>query len=154
MFCSYHSQEGRHTQIIEDLEQSRVAVSEDNKLNRKVLKQNFRMIIKEEISQSQKDRIKRLKQRDSNTKFFHRFAYGRRTRNYIYFLDFKGRLSDDRAVKNEIIHFYRSFYLKVKTREATFLLWQGKSLPAGKNFMAEEAFSFGRNRRGCFLTSN
>lgn len=50
MFCSYHSQEGRHTQIIEDLEQSRVAVSEDNKLNRKVLKQNFRMIIKEEIS--------------------------------------------------------------------------------------------------------
>lgn len=66
-----------------------------------------------------------MKQRDSNTKFFHRFAYGRRTRNYIYFLDFKGRLSDDRAVKNEIIHFYRSFYLKVKTREATFLLWQG-----------------------------
>ena len=73
----------------------------------------WRGIRKEEQMWSQKSRVKWLKERDKNTKFFHCWVNGRRRMNFIREIDIDGRkVTKPIEVKEGIKDYFRNHFRK------------------------------------------
>ena len=67
----------------------------------------------EEISWRQKSKALFIKERDNNTRFFHRLANSHRRINQIRGVEVEGALYEDESeVTNPIVDFYRKLYQK------------------------------------------
>ena len=67
----------------------------------------------EEISWRQKSKALFIKERDNNTRFFHRLANSHRRTNQIRGVEVEGALYEDESkVTNPIVDFYRKLYQK------------------------------------------
>ncbi|KAK3184318.1 hypothetical protein Dsin_031604 [Dipteronia sinensis] len=68
----------------------------------------------EEQSWRQKSRVKRRKEGDKNSNFFHLIANDRRRRNFIDGISFNGVvLSDPSQVREEVLHFFKKHFENV-----------------------------------------
>ena len=72
------------------------------------------MLLKEEVQWKQKSRVKRIKEGDCNSKFFHKVATGRRSRKFIKSLiSERGEtLSNIEVIYEEIVNFFGKLYSK------------------------------------------
>ena len=67
----------------------------------------------EEISWRQKSKALFIKERDNNTRFFHRLANSHRRTNQIRGVEVEGALYEDESeVTNPMVDFYRKLYQK------------------------------------------
>ena len=74
------------------------------------------VLLKEEVHWRQSSRIKWIKEGDSNSKFFHRVANGRRKKKFIKSLVTEDgeNLSGSDDISEEILKFFRRLYTKPK----------------------------------------
>ncbi|RVW58950.1 Retrovirus-related Pol polyprotein from transposon RE1 [Vitis vinifera] len=72
------------------------------------------LLLKEEVQWRQKSRVKWIKERDCNSKFFHRVATGRRSRKFIKSLiSERGEtLNNIEVISEEIVNFFGNLYSK------------------------------------------
>ena len=70
------------------------------------------LILREETHWRQKARVKWVKERDCNSKFFHKVANGKRNRKYIKVLENeKGLvLNNSKSIKEETLRYFEKLY--------------------------------------------
>lgn len=110
--------------------------------DRSRIKEEFiEITVREETCWRQKARLKWLKERDNNTKFFHSFANAHRTNNCIAALNIDGDYCDDTfGIEEEVIQFFKELYMKKQKIEAWFSSWSGKSLTSQQAALLEVPF--------------
>ncbi|RVW29047.1 hypothetical protein CK203_088908 [Vitis vinifera] len=98
------------------------------------------LLLKEEVQWKQKSRVKRIKEGDCNSKFFHRVATGRRSRKFIKSLiSERGEtLSNIEVIYEEIVNFFGKLYSKPEGVDAKFFmnnLWLSRSFVEGRHIL-------------------
>ena len=69
------------------------------------------LLFLEEISWRQKSRMLYIKERDNNTKFFHKMANSHRRFNHLRTLEVDGVVFEEESeVKNQVVQFYKNLY--------------------------------------------
>jgi hypothetical protein len=105
---------------LEGLEESRGLVEEEQVRKSGMIREMEKTLLFEEVNWRQKSRALWLKERDNNTKFFHRVANSHRRYNHVGALRIHGVMSTDpMEIKEHIVNYYDTLY----TEQSSWRPW-------------------------------
>lgn len=109
---------------------------------RAVIKEELRrLLVYEEIFWRQKSRVQSLKERDNNTKYFHRMANAHKVANHIRRVRIDGDILDDSSeIKEGIAGYYERLYVEDWEWRPKLDGLNFKSLATGDRDLLEEPF--------------